>query len=146
MSTSYSNKTRYSRRKCICSVSTSKSFAGQYVRLANIKCFQTIKLGVLWLERKNAPNTMLGRLYSDPISAFFITICHKKADSNIKCFQNSQLGVLWLERENTPNNVLVQLHLDSISQRRAFLATICHKKADSNIKCFQNSQLKVLWL
>ena len=67
MSTSYCNKTRYLRRKCICRVSTSKSFAGQSVRFATIKCFQNIKLGAqVWLERKNTLSTMLGQLYSDP--------------------------------------------------------------------------------
>ena len=66
MSTSYSNKTRYLRRKCICRVSASKSFAGQSVRFATIKCFQKIKLRVLWPERINTPSTMLGQLYSDP--------------------------------------------------------------------------------
>ena len=40
-------------------------------KLAIIKCFQNIQLGVLWLERKNIPKSVLGQLHSDTLKEVY---------------------------------------------------------------------------
>ena len=40
-------------------------------KLAIIKCFQNIQLGVLWLERKNTPKSVLGQLHSDTLKEVY---------------------------------------------------------------------------